>query len=157
MLGLLKMGVIRAAIGVAKPTKHMKALRAQAFYRFGEEFHSVALKAGSLMVQAYLLGQALELYLKAFLLASGSTNADVKYKYHHNLVKLLKAAQEGGISVQVSPELEKDVAYLNALYATKALQYFASVHVFNTPTLPELAELLRFAKALKEELPNVLR
>jgi len=152
------MGVIRATTGVARPSKHMKALQRQAFYRFGEEFHTVAVKAGSPIVQAYLLGQAIELYLKAFLLASGARTTEVKDKYRHNLVKLLKGAEAGGISVhvRVSAELREDIATLNALYATKALQYFSLVHVFHTPTIPDLARLFRFAKALRKGLPSAI-
>jgi len=152
------MSIIRAATGMAKPTKHMKAIRQQAFFHFGKEFHSVALKAGSPLVRAYLLGQAVELYLKAFLLACGATSADLKDKYRHNLVRLLSAAETAGIGrhVRVSVELKADIDALNALYATKALQYFSLIHVFNNPTLPDLARLFRFAKTLRKELPNAL-
>lgn len=134
------MGVIRETAGIARPTKHMKVLRSQAFFRFGEEFHAVAIKAGSPLVRAYLLGQAVELYLKAFLLATGDTSADVKDKYRHNLVRLLNAAEAKGVNVYVgvSAELKKDIETLNALYVTKALQYFSLIHVFNNPALLDL-------------------
>jgi len=136
----------------------MKGLQRQAFFHFGEEFHSVALKAGSPLVRAYLLGQALELYMKTFLLASGTTTRDAKDKYRHNLVKLLKAAEAAGINahVRVSQQLREDIEALNALYATKALQYFSLIHVFHKPSLPDLARLFRAARSLRRELPKVI-
>ena len=79
-------------------------------------------------------------------------------KFRHNLVRLLGAAETSGIGrhVSVSTQLREDVGALNALYATKALQYFSLIHVFNNPALPELVRLFRFAKTLSRELPNVL-
>ena len=158
VVGPHEMSVILEATGVARPTKHMKAVQRQAFFRFGEEFHSVAVKAGSPLVRAYLLGQAVELYLKAFLLARGVAVADVKDKYRHNLVRLLDAGEANGITdhVRVSVEIKADIASINALYATKALQYFSLIHVFNNPALPNLARLFRFAKGLRKVLPTVI-
>src|SRR5439155_8317651 len=92
------------------------------------------------------------------LLASGATTKDAKDKYRHNLVKLLKAAEAAGISshVRVSEQLRNDIEALNALYATKALQYFSLIHVFHNPALPDLARLVRAAKNLRRELPKVI-
>lgn len=75
----------------------------------------------------FLAGQSIELALKAYLLFKGISIYDLKSqkKYGHDLHRCLRKAKELGLYqiVRLSAEEEALLELLNALYATKQLQY----------------------------------
>src|SRR5689334_6708144 len=82
-------------------------------FHYGSQFHD---RVGDLavprptVVQLYLLGHALELYLKAFLLYRGPTVQQVR-KLSHRLTSALSSAKSQGLGtiVSVTPGLESQV------------------------------------------------
>src|SRR5437867_1710053 len=82
------------------------SLRNLRTFRDGQEFYRTAQKVGSPLVQAYLLGHALELFFKSFLMKAGLTATALRHKpYGHNLVKLLAAAKTKNLEsiVRITP------------------------------------------------------
>jgi hypothetical protein len=156
-LGPMRRNIV-AASGTARPTRYTLRLRNVAVFRYAQEFHDVALKSGSPLVRAYLLGHALELYLKAFLLKSGLKSADLRDKFGHRLDRLLAAAEshDFGQQVHVSPQLRQDIIKLNAVYSTGALRYFSLAFLFTAPTIPSLARLFRFAAVLRKMMRKLV-
>lgn len=130
------------------------SVRNFATFRYAQEFYRTAQKVGSPLVRAYLLGHALELFLKSYLMKAGLTSTTLKCKpYSHDLVKLLAAARAKNLEsiVRVTPILEKSVAELSAVYP-ETLRYFSPLHLLAPPCLPSLVRPFRFAKALNEGL-----
>lgn len=76
----------------------------------------------------FLVGQAMELALKAFLLHKGVELRKLRYDYGHELHRALKKAKELGLYeiVPLTDEEEATVELLNTLYASKQLQYIVS-------------------------------
>lgn len=149
--------IVTTSIGKGQWSAYARSLRNFATFRYAQEFHVTAQKTGSPIVRAYLLGHAIELYLKAFLLQSGLTTAALRSKrqYGHDLEKLLTAARDRGIEkfVRVSPEMVEDIGKLNALYP-ETLRYFSLLHLLTQPSLPSLARLFRLATSLSKNLQN---
>lgn len=146
--------IISASIAKGKWSAYAKGLRNVATYRYAQEFHATAKKAGSPVVRAYLLGHALELYLKSFLLCAGLTSTVLKSrKYGHNLDRLLAEAESHGIEklVRISPQMTDDLTKLNALYP-ESLRYFSYFHLLMQPKIPALARLFRLTDALCRRL-----
>lgn len=141
--------------GVGKPSLYALGLVNFATYRYAQEFHAAAKKTDSSLVRTYLLGHAIELYLKAFLLRSGLTISDLKKKFGHNLKKLLNEAKEKNIEkiVGISPQLVDDISKLNALYP-ETLRYFSLSCLFTQPQFPALNRLFRFATLLCKKLKS---
>jgi hypothetical protein len=78
-------------------------------------------------VPYYLLCRALELMLKAFLLAKNKPLDQLKTRYGHNLETLWRAAKEEGlldILGAFEPEFETDLRKANTYYKDKAFEYF---------------------------------
>jgi len=151
--------VFVASTGASKWSSYALNLRNFATYRYGQEFYRTAQKAGSVIVRGYLLGYALELFLKAYLLKSGFTTTALKRKpYSHDLVTLLSAARSKGLDgiVRITPKTEQAVAALAEVYPEK-LRYFSLLDLLIAPKLPALAPLFRFAKALHDELERHVR
>jgi len=153
--------IIVAAAGTARPTRYALRLRNLAVFSYANEFCDAAKKAGSPLVRAYLLGHALELYLKAFLLKSGFNSGDLKNKrkFGHQLDRLLTAAEAQGIGKQVhiSARLRQDMSELNSVYSSRALQYFSLAHMFTNPTIPHLARIFRFADQLRKTVGKLVQ
>lgn len=146
--------VILASTGKGQWSVYAKRLRDYATYRYAEEFHATARKAGSPVVRAYLLGHAIELYLKAFLLRAGVASTLLKSKkYGHNLDALLTEAKNREIEklVRISPLTIDDLLKLNFLYP-ESLRYFSLLHLLTQPSIPPLSRLFRFAIALQSGL-----
>ncbi len=107
-------------------------------------------------VPYYLLCRALELILKAFLLAEGHGLTELKDRYHHDLQALWKAARKEGLSEVVSSlpaEIESDIALANSYYKGKAFEYFDSrrwAHGYEE--LPPLDRIGHSTAALVETL-----
>ena len=76
----------------------------------------------------FLVGQALELALKAYLLSRGVPLRKLRSKYGHDLHRALRKAKELGLLeiVDLSDEDESTVKLLNTLYSSKQLQYIVT-------------------------------
>ncbi len=135
-------------------------MRNFAYLRYAVEFHNIARKAGSPIIRAFLLGQAIELYLKAFLFHRGYGETQLKTRpFGHNLPRLLNEAMAKGLdtNIHISPALRTDLDSLNKVYSSKALQYFSILHLIAPPTLPKLARLFRFADRLNRYSVGLIR
>ncbi len=73
----------------------------------------------------FLVGQAIELALKAFLRGDGAAEDFLKGKLGHNLSKALSTAEDKGLTglVPISEQDRACIAALNAPYQSKDLQY----------------------------------
>ncbi|KAB2839070.1 MAG: hypothetical protein F9K47_16735 [Burkholderiales bacterium] len=147
--------VTMAISGKGQWSAYAKRVRDHTTYCYAEEYHNTARKAGSPIVRAYLLGHAIELYLKAFLLRAGMASSLLKSKrkYGHDLNALLTEAKSRGIGefVRISPQMIEDLSKLNALYP-ETLRYFSLFHLLTQPSIPPLSRLWRLAKALSKGL-----
>ena len=76
----------------------------------------------------FLVGQAVELALKAYLLKKGVTLRKLRRRYGHELHRSLRKAKELGLAdvVHLSSEEEGILGLLDALYSTKELQYIVT-------------------------------
>jgi HEPN domain-containing protein len=94
----------------------------------------------------YLVGHAIELALKAYLLANGITLRKLKRNYGHDLHRILRKAKELGLqdSVELTDDDESMVELLNELYSTKQLQYIVS----GSKTYPVFGPLHEVAEKL---------
>jgi hypothetical protein len=146
-------------VGKVVWSTYAKGLRNFVWLRYANEFHNIAIKAGSLIVRAFLLGRALELYFKAFLFSCGYGETDLKKKFRHNLKRLLDEAISHGLDtkIHISHRVRTDIEALNSVYTSKALEYFSTQYLLTQPKLPELGRLLRFAVALKKFLGTHIR
>jgi len=146
--------------GPMRPTAYTRRLEALAVYAYGAEFLRVALKAGSGLVRLYLLGHALELLLKSYLLSEGLTPGQLRKHYGHNLAKLLRDAKQHRVEqlVSISAALEADINAFSRVYASKRLEYFSALDLLAPWTVPSERRLKAFvqlfAKRLKAHLPQ---
>lgn len=134
----------------AKPTATAKRIRKIAMVRYAQEFHQAARKSGSPIVRAYLLGHALELYFKAFLVDDVFAMRDLKKKtIGHNLKRLMDEflASDVGPSVHISQKTAEHLLELNKVYPEN-LRYFSLTFLFVPPTIPRLDKLFRLADGL---------
>jgi len=126
-------------------------------WRYGNDFRRAAVtvyaehRTVGFMPLYFLLGQSIELSLKAFLLARGlPLNELRRKKYGHNLEKLLNEALERGLSRQVELEQEH-VAAINLLgieYLARQFQYINT----GSKVLPEVQLVVGAAEALSRGL-----
>jgi HEPN domain-containing protein len=144
-----------ASTGKGVWSSHAKRLRNSAVLKYATEFHKVARKTRHPIIQAFLVGQALELYLKAFLLHRGMGESTLRNRpYGHNLARLLDEATARDIStnVRISVQQRSDVNLLSTVYSSKALQYFSVVYIIASPRLPRLVRIFRLADSLQKYL-----
>jgi len=96
----------------------------------------------------FLVGQSLELSLKAFLLSKGVPLKELRSKkyYGHDIHPLLRKAKELNLKdlVALTEEELKTIEILNILYTTKQLQYI----VTGAKTFPVFGPLQTAAKKL---------
>ena len=76
----------------------------------------------------FLLGQSIELSLKAYMLHRGVTLRDLRVTYKHGLLRCHRKARELGFVALYAPSGEDLVALdlLDRLYETKRLQYIVT-------------------------------
>ena len=145
--------------------------------RFSSEFMEAALAANDKMglksrfeivaptPVMFLVGQAIELALKAYLLSEGVSLRSLRKDYGHELHRLLRKCKELGFLplLQLSEEETNVLALLDDLYSTKQLQYI----VTGSKLFPVFGPLQRAALKLVHgvgahvgypirNLPNVL-
>lgn len=94
----------------------------------------------------FLVGQSIELALKAYLLAKGVELRKLRRDYGHELHRSLRKAKELGLAdvVTLSDEEENVLVLLDALYSTKQLQYI----ITGAKTFPVFGPLESAARKL---------
>ncbi|HET7201224.1 MAG TPA: hypothetical protein VFI80_10485 [Burkholderiales bacterium] len=94
----------------------------------------------------FLVGQSIELTLKAYLLFKGVELRTLRKNYGHELHRSLRKAKELGLYeiVKLSDEEERIVELLDSLYSTKQLQYI----VTGAKTFPVFGPLQTVTKKL---------
>lgn len=153
----IKRRVVRMKAGPGQWTQPAFQLQSRAFLAYGRDFLRVGVKAGPPVVRAFLLGQALELFLKSFLLANGLRTTELaKRPYSHNLERLLSEAKSRGLEyvAKPSPGAATDIGLLNVVYKGKDLQYFSLLHLLEPLQLPRLDRITRYVRRLERELPR---
>ena len=147
--------VVQLRAGSGRWTTYSLRSRIKAFYVYGHEFYSVAIKTGSPLVKYYLIGHAFELFLKTYLLYSGKSASTLKSRpLGHNLRMLFEECVTRGLAdhFQVSVELKSDVTAFTDVYATKKLEYFSLFDLIDPPSLPDMSRLCRFVALLDRKL-----
>ena len=145
------MGANSAAVGKGALGASGRARRNAVAYLYARDFRAVALKAGSPLVRAYLLGHSLELYLKAYLLTRGFSERVLRTRrLRHDLSALLNEAESRGLGdhLRISLELRRDLRSLNDPYARAALEYVSWWNLLAPPSVPDSRRLSRFAANL---------
>ena len=109
-------------------------------------------------VPYYLSCRALELLLKAYLLAQGWEVRDVKRDLHHNLERALKQAEEAGLGqvLRITAARREHVRLANGYYNSKSFEYIdivKMVHAYRD--LPNIRVLDRFNAALVKKLKPI--
>ena|SRR5437667_697572 len=108
--------------------------------RYAAEFFEVALAADDKLGKRegyeiiapipvmFLVGQSIELALKAYLVFKGVELRTLRRDYGHELHRSLRKAKELGLFdvVALSEEEEKVIELLDSLYSTKQLQYIVT-------------------------------
>jgi hypothetical protein len=143
--------VIHMMAGVAHPTTYARKIGRIGMCRYAEEFYRAAVKTGSLPVRAHLLGHALELYLKTYLLNRGMELRPLTRRpYGHDLAQLLDECIKRGMEkhFRISAALRMDISCFSAVYASKGLEYFSLTYLFVPPKLPSLDRIQRFLAQL---------
>src|SRR3990172_4880381 len=119
------------------------------FHRYATQFAESAAAARSKKfspVPYFLYCRALELALKAYLLARGMSKADLKSKFGHDLCKVLAEAKKRGLTgeVTIAAGWDAEIVKANAYYNGKGFEYFevdnAARGYPNLPNLDTLAD-----------------
>lgn len=123
------------------------------FFAYARQFLQSALRTGSPLVRAYLLGHALELMLKTYPLTTGFGERDIR-ELKHDLSRTLAESRAAGLEqlVRGSRQTEKAIGDFSPVYPSEALRYFSIRHLLSPPSLPDLRRLLRFARTLERRL-----
>jgi hypothetical protein len=145
--------VIHLKAGHGHWTAYAKNQRNAFFFIYAREFWQAARKTGSPLVRAYLLGHALELMLKTYLLTTGFGERQIR-KLKHNLSRTLAESRAAGLEqfVRVSPETENALHAFSSVYASEAFRYFSILHLLSPPSLPDFRRLMRFARTLERQM-----
>lgn len=142
----------------------MSNLSPYGFFHYGRSFFDTAkaFKQSAYFspVPYYLHCHAIELLLKAFLLAKGVPKTDLPKPalYRHDLDKILKKAKELGLGavVTITQEQEKEIEKANKYYADKGFEYFYVINAVRAyPELPDLSSLEWVASALLTQLEAI--
>jgi hypothetical protein len=100
------------------------------FHRYSSEFYDAAKSLETTEsyspVPYYLYCHSLELALKAYLLAKGTSKGSLKNKYGHDLEKSLHQAESFGLGNEfpLSSKERAHIALANAHYKKKGFEYF---------------------------------
>ena len=112
-------------------------------------------------VPYYLYCRALELTLKAFLLANGVTKSQLKKrKLGHDLLALLERATNLGVEtvLEIKPLWRSQLLIANDFYTNKEFEYFSVGSALRLNELPSLVVLQEFStELLKATKPVCIR
>jgi hypothetical protein len=141
-----------------KLSKYSLGVYRKGMYLYGHEFYDIARKTRRSPVKSYLLGHALELFLKSFLMRKGVGIKNLK-TLSHNLNTLLKESLDYGVEdyFNVSKQLKTDIASFSRVYTNKAYEYFPFWTWVFRQKFPNTARLFRFAKQLDKKLPAIIK
>lgn len=131
------------------------------FWRYGNNFLNAAIKICPVPISKYeevrlelsipayyLIGHAIELLLKSFLLARGETIEILRSqkKYGHNLEKLLMEASRRklGCFVKLKQSEKRLIILLNTSYMQKEFEYFELGYI----SIPKYKPLVEIANKL---------
>jgi hypothetical protein len=145
---------------VARPTKFALKIRRIGMCGYAEEFYHAAVKTGSLPVRAHLLGHALELYLKTYLLNCGIKLAPLRRRpYGHDIARLLDECIRHDIEkhFRISQELRREIRQFSVVYASKGLEYFSLIFLLVPPKLPRLDRIQGFIAQLDGKMLNYVQ
>ena len=129
-------------------------------YAYGHEFYYIALKTKRSPVKSYLLGHALELFLKSYLMKKGLSVKQLKnHSFSHNIDLLLKESFKHNIEgcFHISNDLKADIASFSKLYVAKNYEYFPILAWIFGQQQPNTVRLFRFAKQLDKNLPAIIK
>jgi hypothetical protein len=122
--------VVRVGTATVRMSPVGFALYAEEFLKAGESIAAHSQARGNTTftpVPYYMFCRALELILKAFLLAKHRSLDELKSRYRHDLEKLWREANGLGLSAVVgtcTQSFEADLASANSYYKGKAFEYF---------------------------------
>ncbi len=145
--------------GKAKLSRYSLRMSRIGMYAYGHEFYDISRKTKHSPVKSYLLGHALELFLKSFLMKKGLRLEQLKTHFGHKIDSLLKESCKHDIedSFRISDELRADIASFSGIYADKDYEYFPILSWMFGRQQPDRRRLLRFAKQLDKKLPAIIR
>ncbi|MGB8274286.1 MAG: hypothetical protein WCF16_03340 [Alphaproteobacteria bacterium] len=106
-------------------------------------------------VTYYLLGHAIELVLKSFLLSQGKSLKILKNHLGHNLsctLEMAMAQRNNGVNACIA-EYRSKIELLNQYYSAKHFEY----RVTGTKTLPRPQDLMRFLERMLGEVRPLAR
>jgi hypothetical protein len=146
------------AAGPLKLSRYSKRVYRLGLYAYAHEFYEIARKTRRSPVKAYLLGHALELFLKSFLMAKGIGIRELKEEYGHNLSNLLSESMKDhlGDDFRISPQLKTDFDDFSRSYIRKDYEYFPFFGWLFGQPLPDTKRLFRFAGQLDKRLPPII-
>lgn len=144
--------------GTARPSSIAVNLSPYGFYHFAKEFYqaskAITITDGASPVKLYLIGHALELYLKSYLLVKGVQKADLKKKYQHNIEKIWSACKvEGLLSIiTIEPGIDAEIKSFNGFYQSKSLEYFTIATVFIQHKTIAVSKIIKLIEELETKI-----
>ncbi|MGD8787182.1 MAG: hypothetical protein PVJ60_07145 [Phycisphaerales bacterium] len=128
-------------------------------YIYGHEFFEISRKTKRSPVKSYLLGHALELFLKSFLMKKGTSIKKLKKTFSHNIDRLLKESLKHDIEdcIHISDELKADIASFSKFYSAKHYEYFPILPWITSQQLPKTIRLSNFARQLDRKLLAIIK
>ncbi len=129
-------------------------------YAYGHEFYDISQKTKKSPVKSYLLGHALELFLKSFLMKKGLSIKQLKSRrFSHNLDLLLNESLKHDIEdcFHISDKLKADIISFSKFYSAKFYEYFPIIAWITCMQQPKTMSLFRFAKQLDTKLPAIIK
>jgi len=142
-----------------RPSIHLLSMQRMGFFAYAKEFFTIAKKTRLSPVKCYLLGHALELYLKAYLLKQGVPLKKLKRSpFGHNIAKLLAEAQKRGFDnhFKITPMLKDDLDSFSSHYLGKQYEYFPLLAWTFGKMSPPASRLWRFAGLLHKHLGKII-
>jgi len=146
--------------GKMKLSSYSLRIHRMGMYAYGHEFYDISRKTKHSPVKPYLLGHALELFLKSFLMKKGSSIKQLKSRsFSHNIDHLLKESLKHDIEdcFHISDELKANISSFSKLYSAKHYEYFPIMAWIIGWQQPKMVRLSRFAKQLDRKLPAIIK
>jgi hypothetical protein len=138
------------------PTNYTKRVRAVMFLAIAVELCALARRGrrsqASKYVRLFLRGRAFELSLKALLLLSGWSAADVK-RLGHSLRKCHDAAIKLGVKVRPPSALaSNELDAFDQLYSGKRFEYFSTFELIVPSVTGTYSRFWRYAGRVQQEV-----